>query len=136
ASLVDRSLAVERPVVLAERDRKDHRASRRSVVGGWWLEAPSRTSSSHEPPITNHSSPIEQRANVLEQLVRADRAVALLADQTIHDVVDAAELLGVRRLGRGRDLDHVLQVGEQLLLDRLAQPLVRGVFEALAAPSQ
>src|SRR5207248_2562564 len=42
ASLVDRSLAVERPVVLAERDRKGHRASRRSVVGGWWLEARSR----------------------------------------------------------------------------------------------
>src|SRR5262245_58425785 len=51
----------------------------------------------------------QQRADVLEQLVGADHAVALLGDQPVDHLVDPLELLGVGGLGRGRDLDHVPQ---------------------------
>src|SRR5690606_26622938 len=80
--------------------------------------------------------PVEQRADVLQQLVGADRAIALLPDQPIDHVVDAAELVGIRSLGRRGDLDHVAQVGEQLLLDGLLQALVRLVVERLPAAGQ
>src|SRR5215213_9177130 len=79
--------------------------------------------------IMGHPLPRQQRADVLQQFVRAHAAVALLANEPVVHIVDAAKLLHVRRLRRGRDLHHVLQVGEQLLLDGLAQPLVAGVLE-------
>src|SRR5947207_15495482 len=51
--------------------------------------------------------PGQQRSDVLEQLVGADHAVALLRDQPVDHLVDPLELLAVGRLGGGRDLDHV-----------------------------
>src|SRR6266550_1251687 len=52
----------------------------------------------------------EQRPHVRQQLVRADRAVTVFFHQPIHDVVDLAQLIGIRRLrGRG-DLYDILQV--------------------------
>jgi len=41
----------------------------------------------------------------------------MLADEPVDYVVDAAQLLGVGRFGRGGDLHNVAQVGEELLLD-------------------
>src|SRR5262249_9874950 len=76
--------------------------------------------------------PRQQRADVTQQLVGADRAVAVVFDQAVDDLVDAAQLVGVGRLGRGGDLHNVLEVGEDLLLDGLFQPLVRVVLECLA----
>src|SRR5215475_2068078 len=76
--------------------------------------------------------PRQQRADVTQQLVGADRAVAVVFDQAVDDFVDAAQLVGVGRLGRSGDLHHVLEVGEDLLLDGLFQPLVRVVLEGLA----
>src|SRR5262245_13254768 len=75
--------------------------------------------------------PGQQGADVAQQLVRADRAVTMVFDESVNDLVDAAELVGVGRLGRGRDLYHVFQVGEDLLLNRLSQPVVRVVLESL-----
>src|SRR5947208_1442607 len=74
----------------------------------------------------------EQRADVGQKLVGADGAVAAVFDEAVNDLVDAAELVGVGRLGGGRDLHHVLEVGEDFLLDGLLQALVRGVLELLA----
>src|SRR5581483_7848754 len=82
------------------------------------------------------SLPAEQRPDVFEELVGADRAVALFGDHPVDHVVNALELFGVGRLGRGRDLHDVAEVREQLLLDRLAQSLVARVLEALAAAGE
>jgi len=60
----------------------------------------------------------------------------VIGDKPVGHVVHAPQLLGIWRLRRGRDLDDIAQVGEELLLDRLAQPLVGGVVERLAAPRQ
>src|SRR5689334_7651290 len=64
---------------------------------------------------------IEQRTDVLEQLIGADGAVAVILDEAVDHLVGLLELLGVGRLTRRSDLDHVAQIGEQLLLDRLLQ---------------
>src|SRR5919199_6554587 len=82
------------------------------------------------------SSAVEQRADVLQQLVGTHVAIPLLADQPVDDVVDAPQLVLVGRLGGGGDLDHVPQVSEELLLDALAQAIVRGIRERLRAPCQ
>src|SRR5438105_1627963 len=79
---------------------------------------------------------VQQRPDVFQELVGAQVAVLLLLDHAVHDVVDAPQLLRVRGLGRRRDLDDVPQVGEELLLDGLAQSLVGGVVEPLPAPRQ
>src|SRR5262245_33060645 len=76
--------------------------------------------------------PRQQRADVAQQLIDADRAVAVVFDQAVDDLVDAAQLISVERLGRGDDLHNVLEVGEDLLLDGLVQPLMRVVLEGLA----
>src|SRR5262249_13071571 len=78
------------------------------------------------------SSPREQSADIGQKLVSANRAIAVLLYQSIHNVVDAAQLIGVRRLAGGCDLHNILQVGEYLLLDRFFQAFVRSVFELLA----
>src|SRR6266542_455950 len=67
---------------------------------------------------------VQQGPHVLEQFVRAHGAVTLLRDQPVYHLINPAQLLLVRRLGGRRDLHHVAQVRKQLLLDRLAQPLV------------
>src|SRR5262245_36047361 len=89
---------------------------------------------SASPPAS--SLAIEQRANVLEQLVGTDRAVAVVTDEAADHLVRLLELLGVRCLRRGRDLDHITQVGEELLLDRLLQPLMAGVVKGLPPAGQ
>src|SRR5438045_3875764 len=72
----------------------------------------------------------EQRADVGQKLVGADGAVAAVFDETIYDLVDAAQLIRVGRLRRSSDLHHVFQVRENLLLNRFFQTLVRVVLEA------
>src|SRR5436309_2093851 len=72
----------------------------------------------------------EQRADVGQQFVSADGAVAAVFDETIYDLVDATKLIRVGRLRRSRDLHHVFQVRENLLLNRFLQTLVRVVLEA------
>src|SRR5262245_61176565 len=42
----------------------------------------------------------QQRADVIQQFVGAHRAVAVVSDQAVDDLVDAAQLVGVGRLGR------------------------------------
>src|SRR4051812_44721388 len=79
---------------------------------------------------------IQQRAHILQQRVRAHRAIAVLGYQAIYHVVDAAELLGVGRLDRCSDFDHVAQVGEELLFDSFLQPLMRCVVKLLPAACQ
>src|SRR5262249_33719634 len=79
---------------------------------------------------------VEQRPDVAQQLVGAVRAIAVVGDEAADDLIRALELLWVRRLGRGRDLHHVAQVGEELLLNRLLEPLVTGIIEGLAASRQ
>ena len=54
------------------------------------------------------SLPIQQRTDVFQKLVRGLLGVALVFDQSIHDVVDAPELLLIGRLGAGRNLNNVL----------------------------
>src|SRR5262249_21128675 len=103
-------------------------------------EAPTRAGSRREsevlplPPAS--SLAIEQRANVLQQLVGADRAVAVVANEAADHLVCLLELLGVRRLRRGCDLDHIAQVGEELLLDGLLQPLMARIVEGLPPAGQ
>ena len=53
----------------------------------------------------------------MQQRVRAHRAVAVLADEAVNYIVDAAQLLRVGRFGRSSDLDYVAQVGEELLFE-------------------
>src|SRR5438105_1672750 len=71
----------------------------------------------------------EQRADVGQQFVGADGAVAAVFDEAVNDLVDAAELVWVGRLRGGRDLHNVFQVGEDFLFNRLLQTLVRSVLE-------
>src|SRR5690348_16169063 len=52
-------------------------------------------------------SAIQERADVLQQLVGAQVAEVLLLHHAVDHVVDAAELLGVRGLGGSGDLHHV-----------------------------
>src|SRR5262249_20940232 len=103
-------------------------------------ESPTRAGSRREgevlplPPAA--SLAIEQRAHVLQQLVGADRAVAVVANEAADHLVCLLELLGVRRLRRGCDLDHIAQVGEELLLDGLLQPLMARIVEGLPPAGQ
>src|SRR2546423_11030624 len=71
----------------------------------------------------------EQRADVGQQFVGADGAVAAVFDEAVNDLVDAAQLVWVGRLRGGRYLHNVFQVGEDFLFNRLLQALVRGVLE-------
>ena len=68
--------------------------------------------------------PIQQAAHIPQQFVRAYRAVAMLIDQPLRHLVNSLQLLLIRRFRRGRDFHDILQIGEQLLLDRFPQPLV------------
>src|SRR6185312_12924697 len=75
---------------------------------------------------------VEQRADVFEQLIGADGAVAEVFDQAADDLIRLLELFGVRCSRRCRNLDHIAQVGEELLLDGLFQALVAAIIERLA----
>ena len=74
----------------------------------------------------------QQRAHVRQQLVRAYRTVAVIAHQTIYHLIDPAQLIGIGRLSRSRNLHDIFQVGKDLLLNCLFQTLVRVVFKLLA----
>src|SRR5262245_22424602 len=77
-------------------------------------------------------SPGQQSSHVAEQLIRAHGTVAVLGDQPVYNLIDLAQLIGVWRLGRSRDLYHILEIGEDLLFNGLFQPLVRLVLKRLA----
>jgi hypothetical protein len=48
----------------------------------------------------------------------------MLFDEPVDHLVDPAQLIWIRSLGRGRDLHDVFQVRKDLLLDRFLQTLV------------
>ncbi len=75
--------------------------------------------------------PVQQASHVTEQLVGANRAIAVLFDEALCHLVDLFQLMLIRRFVRRRDLDDVFEIGEQLLLDRFAQTVVRAVVKTL-----
>src|SRR5262249_38151674 len=141
---VNDAFSLERPIVALDL----HTAYLRAV---FYNNSPLRFSASAPPYETSYENtrtarshagedvygresrlPRQQSADVTQQLGGADRAVTVVFDQAVDDLVDAAQLVGVGRPGRGGDLHNVLEVGEDLLLDGLFQPFVRVVLEGLA----
>src|ERR1051325_11211834 len=76
--------------------------------------------------------PREGRADIRQQLVRANRTVTMLLNQSIDNFINTPQLIRIGRYSRSSDLHHVLQVSEDLLLDRFFQALVRVVLERFA----
>src|SRR5262245_17123871 len=115
ALLVNAALAVQRPVVVRNGRRLHTRfscAPLRPCAFCWPIATPPQRcggTSSHCGPAADgeaEASPlpsasslaIEQRANVLQQLVGTDRAVAMVTDEAADHLVCLLELFGVRRL--------------------------------------
>ena len=65
--------------------------------------------------------PIPERPYIAQELVGEFGRVALLFAHPVDHVFDFFELLRVRRPRACRDYNDVLQVTEELLLDRLFQ---------------
>src|SRR5262249_23074825 len=96
----------------------------------------SKSTTSINQRLSDHRLATQQLAGVFQELPRALVAVAVVLGhgrigEAGDDGVDLVLLLVVRRPAR-RDLHHVLQIREELLLDRLLEDRVRAEGERLA----